>query len=65
MPNPTPNHVTLDLEKRIEAIEALGDVELGKFTKWDWWLCVVGAGLCMVFSLLLIRQLKNLMNLLR
>jgi len=43
MPNPTPNHVTLDLEKRIEAIEALGDVELGKFTKWDWWLCVVGA----------------------
>ena len=43
MHNPVANQITRDLEKRIETIEALGDAELGGFTKIDWMLCIVGA----------------------
>jgi hypothetical protein len=32
-----------ELESRIETIEALGDEELGGFTRIDWWLCIIGA----------------------
>ena len=43
MHNPTANQHNRDLEKRIEAINALGDADLGRFTKWDWVLCIAGA----------------------
>ena len=32
-----------DLERRIEQLETLGDSELGNFTAWDWWICVLGS----------------------
>jgi len=37
------NQATRELEERIKTIEALGDAELGRFTQWDWLLCIVGA----------------------
>ena len=43
MGNPAENQITRDLERRIETIEALGDAELGRFTKWDWLLCIAGS----------------------
>ncbi len=48
--NPTPDtgktHRELlveDLERTIEAMEALDDSALGRFTAWDWVICVVGS----------------------
>ncbi len=32
-----------ELERRIEKIEAQGDDAIGRFTGWDWLLCVLGA----------------------
>ncbi|MDX1406226.1 MAG: hypothetical protein R3192_16935 [Woeseiaceae bacterium] len=35
--------VVEDLERTIEAMEALDDSALGRFTVWDWVICVVGS----------------------
>lgn len=43
MNEPTVSQTASDLEQRIEVIEALGDEELGSFTRWDWWVCIVAA----------------------
>ena len=32
-----------DLERRIEALEAIDSAELGSFGIWDWIICVLGA----------------------
>ena len=32
-----------ELERRIEQIEGLGDGSIGRFTGWDWLLCVIGS----------------------
>ena len=32
-----------ELERRIEEIEALDDAAVGRFTGWDWLICVLGA----------------------
>jgi len=43
MDNSADHRIAGDLERRIEIIEALGDAELGKFTKLDWLLCIAGS----------------------
>jgi hypothetical protein len=43
MSESSPNPGLSALEERIATIEALGDEELGRFTRLDWWLCTVGA----------------------
>ena len=48
----TPRELVVeDLERRIEAMEALDDSELGRFTAWDWVICVVGSVLIPVVLL--------------
>ena len=32
-----------DLERRIEILEALDDDAVGRFSGWDWLVCLVGA----------------------
>ena len=32
-----------ELERRIEQLEALDDAEIGRFTGWDWLVCVIGS----------------------
>lgn len=32
-----------ELERRIVEIEALDDSQIGRFTGWDWAICVAGA----------------------
>ena len=32
-----------ELERRIEELEALEDSAFGRFTAWDWLVCVIGA----------------------
>ena len=40
----TPRELVVeDLERRLEAMEALDDSDLGSFAGWDWVICVVGA----------------------
>jgi hypothetical protein len=49
---PTPRALLIeDLERRIGAIEAADESEVGRFTAWDWVVCVVGAGLAPAFAL--------------
>ena len=39
----TPRELVVeDLERRLEAMEALDDSDLGSFTGWDWIVSVVG-----------------------
>jgi hypothetical protein len=39
----TPRELVVEeLERRIETLEALDDSALGRFTVWDWVICVVG-----------------------
>jgi hypothetical protein len=40
-----------DLERRIVEIEALDDSEIGRFTGWDWAICVVGAVVAPAFAM--------------
>jgi len=41
----TPRELVVEeLERRIETLEALDDSALGRFTVWDWVICVVGVG---------------------
>ncbi|MEE8625418.1 MAG: hypothetical protein V3T19_08760 [Acidiferrobacterales bacterium] len=40
----TPRELVVEeLERRIETLEALDDSALGRFTVWDWVICVVGS----------------------
>ena len=40
----TPRELVVeDLEHRIEALEALDDSALGRFTALDWVICIVGS----------------------
>jgi hypothetical protein len=32
-----------ELERRIEEIEGLDDATIGRFTGWDWLVCVIGS----------------------
>ena len=32
-----------ELERRIEELEALQESAFGRFTAWDWLVCVIGA----------------------
>ena len=43
MQNAITSHKTHELEERIANLEQLGDAELGTFTQWDWWVCILGA----------------------
>ena len=37
-----PDQRVEEIERRIEALEALDDSALGRFTGWDWLCCVLG-----------------------
>ena len=37
-----PDQRVEEIERRIEALEALDDSALGRFTRWDWLCCVLG-----------------------
>ena len=32
-----------ELERRIRELEGLDEAEFGRFTRVDWWICVLGA----------------------
>ena len=32
-----------ELESRIKKLESLDDEAIGRFTRWDWLLCVIGS----------------------
>ena len=40
-----------DLERRLEALEALDDSDIGSFTRLDWFFCITGSIVIPVIAL--------------
>jgi len=41
--SPPADERAAELERRIEELEALEESAFGRFTAWDWFVCVIGA----------------------